>query len=77
MQAIQIFKKDFQMVKLAVQSMIGEGNQVAAKVESNGNHINGKKYENKYHCLIKIENGQMTEVKEYMGTPHLYQLIQP
>ena len=62
-------------LKLIVQSMIAEGNQVAAEVESDGKHANGKHYNNKYHFLITIEAGRMTEVKEYMDTLHLYQLI--
>ena len=62
-------------LKLIVRSMIAEGNQVAAEVESDGKHANGKYYNNKYHFLITIEAGRMTEVKEYMDTLHLYQLI--
>ncbi len=57
--------------------MIAEGNQVAVEVESYGEHANGKTYNNKYHFLITIESGKITEVKEYMDTLHLYQLIQP
>jgi len=77
MQVVGAIKNGFpDGLKLEVQSMIGEGSQVAAEVESDGNHANGKKYNNQYHFLITIENGQMVEVKEYMDTLHLYQLIQ-
>ncbi len=62
-------------LQLNIKAMIAEGSKVAAEVESYGEHVNGKKYTNKYHFLITIENGIITEVKEYMDTLHLYQLI--
>ena len=78
LQVVGAIKKGFPKgLKLNIVSMIAEGNTVAAEVESEGDHYSGKKYENKYHFLIKIENGKIIEVKEYMDTLHLYQLIQP
>jgi ketosteroid isomerase-like protein len=62
---------------LDATAMIAEGNQVAVEVVSNGKHVNGKTYTNNYHFLITIEGGKMVDVKEYMDTLHLYQLIQP
>lgn len=62
-------------LKLELKSMIEEGNKVAAEVESNGQHTNGKIYANKYHFLLTVENGQIIHVKEYMDTLHLAQLI--
>ncbi len=62
-------------LRLELQSMIAEGGTVAAEVKGEGEHVNGKKYANKYHFLITVENGQMTEIKEYMDTLHLFQLI--
>jgi len=64
-------------LQLKATSMIAEGNKVAVEVESYGEHVNGRKYINKYHFLITIEGGKMIEVREYMDTLHLYQLIQP
>ncbi len=64
-------------LRLEAGSMIAEGDQVAVEVESSGEHVNGRTYNNKYHFLITIENGQISYVKEYMDTLHLYQLIQP
>jgi ketosteroid isomerase-like protein len=62
-------------LSLRITSMIAEGNKVAAEVESDGQHANGKRYQNEYHFLITIEDGKMVEVKEYMDTLHLFQLI--
>ena len=64
-------------LQLNATAMIAEGDQVAVEVESSGDHVNGKTYNNKYHFLITIENGQISFVKEYMDTLHLHQLIQP
>jgi len=55
--------------------MLEQGNQAAAEVESERTHVNGKTYANKYHFLITIEDGRMTQVKEYMDTLHLAQLL--
>ena len=64
-------------LELKATGMIAEGNQVAVEVASNGKHVNGKTYTNMYHFLITIEDGKMVDVKEYMDTLHLFQLIQP
>ena len=64
-------------LELKVTSMLAEGNKVAVEVASYGEHVNGKTYTNKYHFLITIEDGKLVNVKEYMDTLHLYQLIQP
>lgn len=63
--------------ELKVKSMISEGDKVAAEVVSDGNHVNGKKYNNHYHFLVRIQDGKFIEVKEYMDTLHLHQLITP
>ena len=64
-------------LRLEPTSMIAEGDRVAVEVESHGEHANGRSYANHYHFLITLEDGRMTEVKEYMDTLHLFQLIQP
>lgn len=63
--------------KLLLNDAIVEGNKVAAEVESEGTHVNGKKYANKYHFLITVEGGKFVRVKEYMNTLHLALLIKP
>lgn len=60
---------------LKVTDLIAEGDKVAAEVVSEGRHINGKNYNNHYHFLFRIKEGKFVEVKEYMDTLHLYQLI--
>ena len=78
MQVVGAIKQGFPTgLKLTVVSMIAESDTVAAEVVSDGDHYSGKKYSNKYHFLIKIKDKKIVEVKEYMDTLHLYQLIQP
>ena len=78
LQVVAAIKSGFPKgLHLTVLSMVAEGDMVAAEVASEGEHVNGRSYRNKYHFLIKVKNGQMVEVKEYMDTQHLYQLIQP
>jgi len=62
-------------LKLTPGEMTAEGNRVAVEVESFGEHANGKSYRNKYHFLIYLENGLFVNVKEYMDTQHLKDLI--
>ena len=64
-------------LQLISTSMIAEVNQVSVEVESYGEHANGRTYNNQYHFLITIESGKIIEVKEYMDTLQLFQLIQP
>ena len=64
-------------LKLDATAMIAEGDKVAVEVSSYGQHVNGRTYENKYHFLMTIAGGEIVEVKEYMDTLHLHQLIQP
>jgi ketosteroid isomerase-like protein len=59
----------------AVVSVLAEGDQVAAEVESDGLHVSGKRYANRYHFRFRIERGSIVEVKEYMDTLHLGWLI--
>ena len=57
--------------------MIAEGNKVAVEFASYGDHVSGKTYTNAYHFLIIIEDRKLVEVKEYMDTLHLHQLLSP
>ncbi len=78
LQVVDSIKRGFpDGLQLKIVSMIAEGSKVAAEVESLGKHLNGRDYINKYHFLMTIENGKFVEVKEYMDTLHLSQLIQP
>ncbi len=52
---------------------IAQGDKVAVEAESFAELVNGKVYQNKYHFLFEIRDGQIYRVKEYMDTMHAYQ----
>ena len=62
-------------LKFAVNTLVAEGDHVAAEVESLGQHLSGKTYNNKYHFLFTLLEGKVIAVKEYMDTQHLKDLI--
>lgn len=64
-------------IRFEVKGLVAEGDSVAAEVESLGTHRNGKTYNNKYHFLFRLKDGKFVEVKEYMDTLHLHDLITP
>ena len=52
-------------LKIWIESMIAEGDAVAAEAKSYGELKNGKLYENAYHFLVKLRNGKIFRVREY------------
>ena len=51
-----------------VVNLVAENDYVAAEVEGSAMHVSGKPYNNKYHFLLKIQNNEILELKEYMDT---------
>lgn len=61
--------------KLVPGQMTAEDDRVAVEVESFGEHVSGKAYRNKYHFLIRLNDGRFADVREHMDTQHLEQLL--
>lgn len=57
---------------LTVKSAIGEGDKVAMEVESLGELLNGRIYQQQYHFLIEFREGKIGSVKEYLDTQHVH-----
>ncbi len=51
-----------------VQDMIGEGDKVAVRAESEGEHVSGQIYNNQYHFLFQFRDGKLQQLTEYMDT---------
>ncbi len=51
-----------------ILSMTAEENRVAVEATSSGKHISGKHYANEYHFLFTFKDGKLLELKEYMDT---------
>lgn len=78
LQVVAAIQKGFpDGLQLNPTSMIAEGHKVAVEVASYGEHVSGKTYTNRYHFLITIKDHKLVDVKEYMDTLHLYQLLAP
>lgn len=52
------------------KSLVAEGNKVACEAVSYGVLGNGRLYNNEYHFLIELRDGQITVVREYLDTMH-------
>lgn len=56
-------------LSFSVDGMIAEGGKVAVEARSEGMHISGKRYQNRYHFLFEFrEDGKLQRLKEYMDT---------
>ena len=48
--------------------MFCEEDRVAVEASSDGVHISGKRYQNNYHFLFEFKDGLICQLKEYMDT---------
>jgi uncharacterized protein len=58
-------------LRMRVKGAIGEGDRVAVEVESHGELRNGRVYSNQYHFLLRMREGKIAEVREYLDTQHV------
>lgn len=58
-------------MRMTVKGAIAEGDRVAIEVESRGELRNGRVYNNQYHFLLRIRDGKIAEVREYLDTQHV------
>jgi len=52
----------------SIDGMVCEGDRVAVEAVSDGMHVSGKRYHNKYHFLFEFRDGLIYRLKEYMDT---------
>ena len=60
---------------MVIHDIIAEGNKIAAEAESRIPLKNSQVYNNKYHFKITVEDGRITEIKEYGDTKHAYDIF--
>lgn len=58
-----------------VHAMTAEDDRVAVEAESRGMHASGKLYNNLYHFLFRIRDGKVLELKEYMDTELVTEIL--
>ena len=55
-------------LSFTVDAMTAEGNRVAIEAHSDGVTAAGPRYQQTYHFLMELRDGQITRFKEYMDT---------
>ena len=55
-------------LRFSIQAMTAEGERVAIEAEGLGTHASGKLYHQRYHFLLVIRDGKITQMKEYFDT---------
>lgn len=58
-----------------ILQMTAEDNRVAVEATSTGKHISGAVYENEYHFLFMLKDGKLLELKEYMDTERVTEVL--
>ena len=56
-------------------AMIAEGDKVAVEATSEGKHISGQVYRNEYHFLFEFRDGKLLNLKEYMDTERVTDVL--
>jgi len=69
---LQAFPDGFEFT---IHAMTAEDDRVAVEAESHARHVSGKPYNNHYHFLFRWRDGQLVELKEYMDTEHVTDVI--
>lgn len=52
-------------IHLAIVDMIGEGDKIAVEAETDGEMLNGRRYNNAYHFAFELVDGKLHRVREY------------
>jgi ketosteroid isomerase-like protein len=55
-------------LEFTVHTLTAEGDRVAVEATSEGRHASGRDYCNHYHFLFTWRDGKLQELKEYMDT---------
>ena len=55
-------------IKITVTNVIAEGDQVFVEAEGESQTKDGLDYNNKYGIILRLKDGKITEVREYMDT---------
>jgi len=62
-------------LRMELMSSIGEGEMVAVEARSRGVTKGGKLYENEYHMMFRVRDGEIVEVREYTDPMHAVEVL--
>jgi ketosteroid isomerase-like protein len=63
--------------RMSPVGMVASGTKVAVESESYAKIKGGKIYNNKYHSLFFVQDGKITQVREYADTAHVIDVLIP
>jgi ketosteroid isomerase-like protein len=52
-------------IHLSVLDMIGEGDKITVEAETDGEMLNGRRYNNAYHFALELADGKLRREREY------------
>ena len=55
-------------IRLEIRQLIAEGNKVVAEMLGTARSTAGKDYNNTYNLILTLEDGLITEIREYLDT---------
>lgn len=58
------------------EGVTAEGERVAVEAVSSGRMSDGRLYRNRYHFLVKLRDGKVFEMREYLDTQYAYEVQQ-
>ena len=62
-------------IDYTILNMTAEGDRVAVEAVGEGPHVSGVTYRNEYHFLFTWRDGELLELKEYMDTEAVTEVI--
>ena len=62
-------------IEFTIQAMTAEGERVAIEATSRGTTFRGDEYAQEYHFLMRVRDGMIVELREYMDTDHARQIL--
>ena len=63
-------------MQVTMKGTTAEGDRVAVEAAAEGVWINGRIYRNNYHFLFELRDGAIMEVREYMDTLQVLDILQ-
>ena len=60
-----------------IVSTTSEDNRISVELWAEGDVKNGSRYENAYNILFEVDNGQITQVREYVDTYYAVKTVFP
>ena len=58
-----------------ILDMVAEGDKVAVEATSEGRHASGAIYSNEYHFLFEFVDGKLYQLREYMDTERVTDIL--